>query len=102
MGWGALSSAAHPFEFRSSVRVIEVMGLQQRVRRGDAFGSPHGAEEEAEREEERGNGDGYNEGHSNLWLHRNQRRKSMPVIASFGISASCRTEGAGASRAQSV
>jgi hypothetical protein len=29
--FGALSSAAHPFEFRSLVRVIEVTGLPKRV-----------------------------------------------------------------------
>jgi hypothetical protein len=68
------------------------MGLRQRVRRG-ALGRPHAAEEKAEREEARGNGNGYkDEVHSNLGLHRNRRRQSMPVIGLFGILASCRTE----------
>jgi hypothetical protein len=44
---GTLASAAHPFEFRSLVRVIEVMGLRQRVGRGGAFGRPQGAGEKA-------------------------------------------------------
>jgi hypothetical protein len=68
--FGALSSAAHPFEFRSLAPVIEFMGLRQRVGRGGAFGRPQGTEEKAEREEERGNRDRYkDEVHSNLSLH---------------------------------
>jgi hypothetical protein len=89
---GALSSAAHPFEFRYLVRVIEVMGLRQRVGRGGAFGRPQGAEKKTEREEERGYRDGYkDEVHSIPSLHRNHRPKSYASHGPLGYRASCRT-----------